>query len=640
MLGIDGLDIDLGAAAWLAAVLAAGAVVLRLLLREQWTRLGVPILVAIAGLVLLAQWGPATPRTPQASTCPAPACVQPPGGVKQTTTTTVAKKPPATTAPSTTTTTAEPTIATQVRGGGERALRNFNKAVTGKPFKPDVWEWALAALLAVLLLRGWAVVLLRGTPSFIEVGEITDARTKDPDKPTVGSVAAEMRDRLGKIGRLPGPNAPAGQVESPLLNVMSEVPKGKVVVTLLQNLGALLSPAKGYRLMGTLRTRPHPENPSLTQTGFTVQVTETGVNRVRMVATTWAATAREAACAAADEVVVWLTSGVEVDETPWSQRWGSARSLCNYFDGTEAALDASRHKDEPGKQASERVQAVELLTQAADAERANVPVRLRLGTTFEDMERWLDAVVVYAETALKWPDSFSPRYRLAAALGFVDQWTEQLSRVSPEEEARFRTLLGEQHPAFKTVDFADRPAVLRAVYSVWEGAEDAMRWGSVVMGWTARLVTRKRRLRDRRDFTARLAPWNKQRRTQVNVIRIGKIGVEIQHRRAELADDQFLSLVGGFEQDAKRVLRPFKAVNWQVRYNVACVLSHLAKASGDDRHVADAVDLVHQAYWDPDSKLKMVWIEHDPDLAYLTATAAYRTWKDTLLPRPFDAANP
>lgn len=607
-----GLNLDAENALRLIVVVILVGVLLRLLLKANWARVGVPLLVASAGVVLLAQWGPATPPPKPTPSCAAP-CIKDQTG------------------PSTTTTTT-PNVADQLKGGGERALRNINKAVTGTPFEPDAWEWALAGVIALLLMRWWAGVLLRGAPSAVEVADITDASADKPDASVAPSLAAELRDRLAGVGRLPGSVTPSGQVDNPLVNVASELPKGKLVVTILQNLVALLSPTSGYRVTGTLRRRPDPADDTKTQYGLTVQVTESGVNKVRQVKTAWADTPSRAACDAADEIVVWLTSGVEAKETPWSDRWTRAKALCQYLDGVRIETDVQR-ADEPERTAGLR-KAADLFLAAAAAERANLPVRLRLGSLLEQLGQWLDAIELYVETGMRWPESFSVRYRLAAACGFVDAWTAQLAAASPARRAEFETRLATAYPAFEGIDFTDRAAVLAAVATVWEGAEDAMRWGAVVRGWIVRLG-RGREWRDRRAFTARLAPWNGQRRRWVNIIRMGELGIEIQQRRAKARTNLGDADVGEFRDAVDGLSRWGRATNWQVRYNAACALTHLAAASGRLELLDDAVRALDRSYWDPNSKLSLAWVGHDPDLDFLTngpGRPRYLDWRNAFTP--------
>lgn len=75
-----------------------------------------------------------------------------------------------------------------------------------------------------------------------------------------------------------------------------------------------------------------------------------------------------------------------------------------------------------------------------------------------------------------------------------------------------------------------------------------------------------------------------------------------------------------------KYLRPWKAKNWQVRYNAACCYSRLFEVRGEPALGAKAVGQLELAYEEAGGHLEVGWIRTDPDLEPLKAADEFRAW--------------
>jgi len=483
--------------------------------------------------------------------------------------------------------------------------------------------------LALAVLAAWAVGLWRERKGACEPGSINVelfVNATGDEEVSAEGLTALVEDRLAGGGLLPAPALPSGAMATQFVELVeaSPVPQAKWLGALIGLVRGLVSrPPKTYKLTGTIRSRsekdPH---------GVSVELFDGRSGQLQAVATFWNRYHREAAKSAAGFAYARVMHGV-VGCTPRWQTWTNLQgeSVTDYQRGLECeqALIRAKGAGEPEKaEQSTLDKALRHYGRACEREPTNLLVKLRIANLYELGNQRVKALESYLGAVERWAHVFDARYRLAISLTFADK---VFAGTPPEQQAKLldrlqkwmdahgmpaaRDSRGTEHDGkvFQPLGLLHLEHLHREI-GFWHAVWDWFRtW---LPSWSGR-----REWWRERPLLGRLAtPWSRERRERRNVVGLARTCTMIQ--------------LGDSVTDKKvdKYLRPWRARNWQVRYNAACCYSRLFEVSGktDLTLVKKAVGQLELAYEEAGGHLEVGWIRTDPDLEPLHKAEVFRPW--------------
>lgn len=472
----------------------------------------------------------------------------------------------------------------------------------------DPLSWILLVAGLGYLIRYMRLLLFaRRRIGTVEVAELETSLEGDA-KPDVKGLTALMRDRLEDCGAMPSSGLPGGSIHQSLVAVVKTSPLTHAgwMSQILSFLVEVVFPTTGHSVRGTVLKRV-----SKPEIGLTVELRDVYSGATEAIHTFWNETGSEAAERAASylyQKIVEHTPGHA--GTPLWARWLSPRGegLTHFRRG----LLCEAGEGDPAKAFSN-------YDRAAQLEPMNVLVRFQRANLHEEQGRFLEALKLYLQAAVLWPEVLEARFRLAATYTFEKELLEDWQTADPQERESVKKRDAQAQNKIETPiawpstsDAELRDYLLERAAAEWSRLHKDVRWSRLLTRWLQLFWASCFRTSGHRQGASRYyrlllapAPWGKRRHKLQRAIESANLCSQLRCGKTFSHLDVVM----------RRLLAP--GVDWQARYNAACFYSLALTRSAqceEEKLVEKAISELELVVRDPEARIDAWLCLRDPDL--------------------------
>jgi len=538
----------------------------------------------------------------------------------------------------------------------------------------SVVDWLFVIGAIGVGARVWATKIGEARLGTIALDDMTADVAADGSVRTVEGKAV-LQEHLGMMGWLPAGSVPAGSPTAEnISNAIAEapIPQGKWLSALI-NFIPWPSLSTGFRVSSTLRRDGNPDRPH----GLSYELIAVSTDSCVAVETKWGATPTEAIELAANAIYRHIGKTTPAIYPPWAH-WTTAEGLDLY----RAGIEIEQNAQWAGSAKAKYEAALKTFRQAAEHERENMLVRLRIATCLERLaadepdgpervSKRVAALEAYVSVRLRQPTIFEARYRTSVLLALLSPTIDKATKADGD---RLRTLLErfelETARDLDTGDKDDRSERLRKLWARQKRMEDskaATHQLGRALGRTLESLNRAdeeaqletirgdRELKERLDRAAKKESRRARARLRPlwTICNEGRFRHRFEptgHERRDLRRAVWISQAcllvrkAGFSNENPSdwkiwlrkmwvgflVGRPGHRAGWQAHYNAACFYAQLpqarpTKSSSGAKTRRRALRQLKRAIDTPDQTLKCAYVrEEDPDLETLRAHSPNR----------------
>ncbi len=471
--------------------------------------------------------------------------------------------------------------------------------------------WLFFWLISKLTQWWWAA---RGKVGPITIEEIAN-------KPTLAST---MRYHLARCGVLPNtstPNTSTGFAGLTTVISESKLPEAKFVTAILNFIQAFLSLSKKQGYTVTCTPSGDEAKPPVS---LTTEIKMSRSGQAKRIFTLTGNTYEEVGKNAAFYIFHYASGrSAAIRHIPKWSRFSSPVSYQKYKEATELT-SAGKYED-----------AVKQFAEAAQDAPFNASLRMGWGDAYEMQKKDTDALGVYLEAALMWPELYGFWYRIAAKLGCINSTeiekykallynliqgnSKALERANHmlEETDRVEglksTSLDKTDPvklSLLFLKFLETEITFARMIGNWSMAA----WLNLVYSIIDPGKVRHRLARYYWNYIP-LFPWGNGAQFQ-RMVQLGYLCIKQQAEKSAIDDKQV------------RQIMEYPWNQWQVYYNAACFYALRYVKSKSEKDAADALMHLKTAAQNPHSGLDMKWVQKDQDLDSLHENPEFKALFD------------
>ena len=472
-------------------------------------------------------------------------------------------------------------------------------------------EWVILSVFLVWLLFWLFSKIANGWWAFGgKIGPIVIEEVSG--KPTL---APTMRYHLARCGILPStstPNTSTGFAGLKAVIAESDIPEVKFVTGVLNFIQAYLSLNRKQGYTVTCTTAGDETKPPVS---LTAEIKLSRNGQTKRIYTLTGNTFEETGKSAAFHIFHFASGRrAALRHIPIWSRFPTPASYQKYKEAN-ALANAKQYDD-----------AVKQFAEAAQDAPFNASLRMGWGDTYEMQQKDTDALLVYLEAALMWPQLYGFWYRIAAKLPYAEKEKNKLEPLIRKLAQENLVILNKVNKTLDKYQFSslenfelNKENLVRLSLLFLKYLETEIRFPRMLWNWIKwAFLNTVHSIFDRNKVQHRLAQyyWNYIPVAWGN-------GVQFQRmvKLAYLCTEQQIDGSSTNDSEVSSLLeKPWN--QWQVHYNAACYYALLSKNLKDvDKKKKYAVDkaVTHliTAAKNPHSGVDMKWVQKDPDLVSL-----------------------